>query len=83
MHYVDVTTVANELCFLKLENGKTPKDCIVTFSPNASPAPPLLNLMRHNCDFMILDGSFLGGKGFHSETIYEKPEDNPAFNCYS
>lgn len=33
-------------------------------------------------DCMILDGSFVGGKGFYSHSSYENDADNPAFNVY-
>jgi len=79
MYFVDVTTVASTIYMEPVYgNTKQPLDCIRILPPGGEAPPELCN----NCDVMILDGSFLGGKGFYSHTIYQNDEDNPAFNVY-
>lgn len=55
-------------------------------SPLLPPAHSQPGESGANCsnlmDCMILDGSFVGGKGFYSHSSYENDADNPAFNVY-
>ncbi|KAG1658427.1 hypothetical protein FOA52_009609 [Chlamydomonas sp. UWO 241] len=81
----DVTTIAERVfCSKLVSSSLPPKDCVVILPADSAvveppePAPHLLN----NMDMMILDGSFLGGKGFFSYSKFERDEDNPAFNVY-
>eukprot|EP00955_Chlamydomonas_euryale_P091127 364597-Chlamydomonas_euryale.AAC.24 len=98
LQYVDVTTVASTLAChdLLAPPDAPPAERIVVTGAEATrlpgsagsngggggEKPPADAPPRNNMDLMILDGSFLGGKGFFSRTEYEKDEDNPAFNVY-
>lgn len=81
MKFVDVTTIAGQLyCGDLIQLPRQPRRALVFLNCKSKSVP---ETVLNNTDFMILDGSFLGGKGFHSKTKFERDEENPAFNVYS
>ncbi|GIL83390.1 hypothetical protein Vretimale_11239 [Volvox reticuliferus] len=77
LHFVDVTTVAAGVRVGDMAVGipGCPRHALqLNAAPDAPPAS--------NCQLVILDGSFLGGKDWiHKETTLPDSE-NPAFNVY-
>mmetsp|Transcript_13547 Transcript_13547/g.23783 ORF Transcript_13547/g.23783 Transcript_13547/m.23783 type:complete len:524 (+) Transcript_13547:3-1574(+) len=84
MQFIDVTTIAHQLVCNRMSTDPEQQATAPLRSIQMVPHSAAVHRTERNqCDLMILDGSFLGGKrNIYMEVGYKNDQDNPAFNVY-